>query len=364
MILLAPDSYKGFLSSVEACGLFHNILKKHFPEKGIVKYPVSDGGDGFLDCLEHHYGYRRLFIKMKDISENIREIPYLKGREGIFLELSEIAGIKLLQEHDLGPRNRMLDPLGRLIAKLYEAGHDNFNIGFGGSATNDFGSGILKGMGYSFRDIKNDIIEGKDTLSFLHRINSIDPSERNYSLKIKAYCDVDNKLFGKCGCTRCYGPQKGIGEGEFDEWERGGRNFLRVLSAYTKKDMVDLKHFGAAGGAVLPLYYLFDAGLESGISLFAGKKLEEIIYSSEYVITGEGKFDETSLMNKGTGEIVKIANKFNKKTLIITGKCEFSFNRGNIFVFENQRPVDTAQSAIKELSNSLYRAIIMIKGKR
>lgn len=366
MIIIAPNAYKGLLSSMEACDFFSGILYDHFPEKEIIKYPVSDGGDGFIQCLKYHYDYDIAFIKSRDISGKLRKIPYLIDRENnsVYIELSEVSGIKLIK--NLNPQKLMLDSLGELIKNLYDRGFYKINIGLGGSATNDCGLGILSGMGFEFLDKFGNTLKNENVLETLKKIDRIIIKNDYKNLSIKVYCDVNNYLLGEKGCTVNYGPQKGIKRSWMRIWEEAFRNYLRVLcqSFYNKGGFIDRKYFGAAGGAAVSLYYAFDASIEQGNILFLNEKLERIIEKCDFIISGEGRIDKTSFMKKCTGEIIRYAGFYEKPIILITGINELKIIDKKIIILENEKDINSLEEVKKELSNSLKKAIMIMKGKK
>lgn len=50
-IIIAPDSYKGCLRSIEICEYLSEGIKQLCPAAEIVKLPMADGGEGSVDAV-------------------------------------------------------------------------------------------------------------------------------------------------------------------------------------------------------------------------------------------------------------------------------------------------------------------------
>ncbi len=114
-------------------------------------------------------------------------------------------------------------------------------------------------------------------------------------------CDVNNKLLGPEGAAASFGPQKG--QAAIDvllQLDSFLENFAAVSLAQTGRDMVAIKHGGAAGGATAGLYTWINARLENGIGYFLSLTgFDEALKRSDLVITGEGSIDSQTLQGKG-----------------------------------------------------------------
>ena len=55
-IVIAPDSFKGSLTSIEATHIISSAFESILPNCEIVKIPISDGGEGFVDAIHYSIG--------------------------------------------------------------------------------------------------------------------------------------------------------------------------------------------------------------------------------------------------------------------------------------------------------------------
>jgi glycerate kinase len=134
-------------------------------------------------------------------------------------------------------------------------------------------------------------------------------------------CDVNNPLLGPYGCTRVYGPQKGVTD--FTTFE----SRLERLADIVKRDLgVDYREVpgaGAAGGLGFGLMSFCGAKLTSGFDLIADLvHLRDRIAAADLVITGEGRLDAQTLHGKGPMGVADMARELGKPVAAFAGAIE------------------------------------------
>jgi len=116
--------------------------------------------------------------------------------------------------------------------------------------------------------------------------------------------DVRNPLLGPSGCSRIYGPQKGLRPEDFDLAEKCLARLASALREQHHISGADVPGAGAAGGLGFGLTAFAGASIQSGFDWFARHaRLEKRIRAADVVITGEGAMDGQTLMGKGVGQI-------------------------------------------------------------
>lgn len=335
-ILLAPNSFKNSLSSVEIVQILSDELSK-IDEIKIIKAPLSDGGDGFLEVIK--------FYKSKDCIEKKFEtefanekiiVPVLvnKTSREIFLESAEIIGLKKTPQNKRNPLTLNSFAVGDIISKILISQDDDFNgikkiiIGVGGTATIDFGLGTLNALGFKFFDIDdNEINPIPVNFSIIKRIKKIQSSNQSINQSInlpRIYCvvDVDTKLLGEINAIEMYGYQKGANKNDIELIKKGIKNILNILKneGYVFNE---LELNGAGGGLAAGLKIFLDAEIIYAKNFITSEFLQEIESEGiDYVITAEGKFDIQSFEGKVTGEIIKKFHERVKKIFLICGCAE------------------------------------------
>jgi glycerate kinase len=191
-------------------------------------------------------------------------------------------------------------------------------MGIGGSATNDGGFGVARAMGWEFFNAKSALL---DRWADLHTLSQIKiPQRDRWFDEFSVAVDVNNPLLGPTGCTRVYGPQKGISEGDFEFAERCLSALANVAQQELHVATANEPGAGAAGGLGFGLRTFLGAKLEPGFELFA--KLSNLalrIERSDLVLSGEGAIDEQTLMGKGVGELGALCRRANKPCVALAG---------------------------------------------
>ena len=203
-------------------------------------------------------------------------------------------------------------------------------MGIGGSATNDGGFGVARAMGWEFFNAKSAALDRWTDLHSLSQIK-IAPRDRWFE-EFSVAVDVNNPLLGPTGCTRVYGPQKGLKETDFEFAER----CLGALASIAHQELhvvtAEEPGAGAAGGLGFGLRTFLGAKLAPGFELFAKlANLTSRIQNADLVITGEGAIDEQTLMGKGVGELAALCKKLNKSCVGVAGFVTDSERALNVF---------------------------------
>ena len=299
-VLIAPDSFKGTLSSREVCTVVSEVLKKKYPDVIIKEIPVADGGEGTAEAIYHSLGGERVYLRVK--SPLGREIDayflLLLGDKTAVIESALASGLTLEEKNDALLASSY--GTGQLIKAALDKGAERLVIGIGGSAMTDGGTGCLAALGARFLDKEGNPLEpcGKN----LVRIKSIDLSgldKRITDCKITVLCDVKNPLYGKNGAAYIFAPQKGATERDVELLNEGLMNFAGKAQAILGEDFSFCEGSGAAGGLGFSLRAFLKAEIKSGIDCVLDLcNFERESENADLVITGEGRLDSQSLMGK------------------------------------------------------------------
>ncbi|MBI3874932.1 MAG: glycerate kinase [Verrucomicrobia bacterium] len=197
--------------------------------------------------------------------------------------------------------------LGAVLHAAAKKGARRCLVGIGGSATNDAGFGVARAAGWQFLDKHGASIE---SWTELHRLARLVPLKRRLFRELIVAVDVQNPLLDARGCSRIYGPQKGLRPEDMISSERNLRRLADVFARETGRDFHNEPGAGAAGGLGFGLRSFLGARLAPGFDLFAKHaQLEKHLRSTDLIITGEGSLDKSTLMGKGVGEIARRAKK-------------------------------------------------------
>lgn len=322
-ILVAMDSLKGSLSSMEANKAIAEGFLQASSEFVIDTIPVADGGEGTVEALVHATG--GTFVET--VVTGPIGLP-VQARYGILgdgmtavIEVAEACGLPLLTDKQRNPLVTTTYGVGELILNAIEKGCGDFIIGLGGSATNDAGVGMLQALGYRFFNEEGAAIgQGGAELKRISKIDGGHVSEKVRAAKIRVACDVNNPLYGLNGAAHIYGPQKGATPEMVMELDEGLKHFTDVVLDQFGMDLQQIAGAGAAGGLGAAFSGFLGAVLESGVELILGHaRLEEKLQGVDLVITGEGKLDGQTSMGKAPAGIAQLAKKNKIPVIALAG---------------------------------------------
>ena len=270
--VIAIDSFKGCLSSVEANRAAAEGVRSACPDAEIVEVPVSDGGEGFLEAFHAAIGGRFVTVPVMDpLMRSISARYLLKGQTAV-LEVAEAIGLTLLSPEERNPMSASSYGVGQLVADAVQNGARHIIVGLGGSATIDAGRGMLQALTgiESLRDIRFTIA-----------------------------ADVDNPLFGEHGAAMVFGPQKGATPQMVRLLDDEARQFAADSARRFGYDRSGMKGAGAAGGLGYAFLQYLDAEFVPGAELLLETiGFDALVADAALVITGEGSADRQTLMGK------------------------------------------------------------------
>ena len=150
--VIAIDSLKGSLSSIEAGNAAADGVRAAMPDATVVVKPLADGGEGTTDALIEGMGGEKVTLQVTGPLGEAVEAYYgwLTGQQMAVLEMAVAAGITLLPDGKGDPMRASTRGVGEMILDALDRGCRNFLIGIGGSATNDGGIGMLQALGFRF----------------------------------------------------------------------------------------------------------------------------------------------------------------------------------------------------------------------
>ena len=293
-ILLAPDSYKGSLTSPEVAAAMAEGARAAAPEAEIVQLPVSDGGDGTLDALVAATDAevrRETVIGPRGDQVEARWL-LLDGGRTAYVEMAEASGLALLPPERRDPKLTTTYGTGQLIQSALAARPARLLVGIGGSATNDGGAGMLQALGARLLDTDNDPLPpGGAALERLQTIELFD-FQRPEAVEILVACDVTNPLLGPDGASAIYGPQKGATAADIELLDHALTGFADHVAAALGEDHRDDPGAGAAGGLGFGLVAFLGARLTRGIELVLDAiHFDDRLAGVDLALSGEGELN-------------------------------------------------------------------------
>jgi len=376
-ILIASDSFKGSLTSIEICEIATQAILKSIPDATITAVPMADGGEGSVDALVVNTGgdYHTCEVTGPFNQKVTATYGILGDHKTAVIEMSSASGIILANREDLNPLLSTSYGTGELILDAVRQGCTRILMGIGGSATNDGGLGMLQALGFDFLDLKGKPVGncGKE-LSKINSISLSHVSQNILDLELLVACDVNNPLIGENGATYVYGPQKGGTSEMLVTLEKGLDDFGRLLEKTFSKTILSYPGAGAAGGMGAGLLGCLNSTLESGFKLISDAiHLESIVENGnfDYIFTGEGQINQQTTNGKLPSGIAKLGHKFNVPVIAVVGSIDVGYEdmyqQGLTSVFSiinKPMALDDAILGTKELLFQTYFNIVSLLHKK
>ena len=291
-VLIAPDSFKGSLTSVQVARALADGWARVRPDDTILLCPLADGGEGTLEAVAAAGGWEWQSADVTDPLGRTIRARWLRSEDGAraVVEMAEASGLSRVE---IGQRDAVAATsagTGDLVRAAISAGAGSIVLGIGGSATTDGGAGLLRSLGAA-----------ADRDSATADLTALDP--RLTLVDLAVACDVSNPLLGPLGAAAVYGPQKGADPADVAELDRRLAAFADALEAASGTHVRDLPGAGAAGGvgfgllAVAGRFRTF--ALRPGIDLVMDATgFPDRLAHADLVITGEGRIDAQTAFGK------------------------------------------------------------------
>ncbi len=327
-ILIAPDSFKGSVSSRRFCQIAESALMEIDKSSQVVQIPMADGGEGTVEALVLNTG-GQLFSKEVSgpLGDKVRaDYGILGDGETAVIEMAAASGITLLDAKGLNPKKTSTYGTGELVADALQRGCIKLIMGIGGSATNDCGMGMLEALGFRFYDETGNLLRGCG--ENLGKVKKIDVSTAKFDfseVECLVACDVDNPLCGERGATCTYGRQKGATADDLRELEAGMVAYNEVVTKLIGKDISEVAGAGAAGGLGAGLITFLNGKLSQGFSIISQEiGLEKTIATGGFdlIITGEGRMDWQTAYGKLPMGIAGLGKKYGVPVIAVVGSVE------------------------------------------
>ena len=353
--VIAIDSLKGSLSSVEAGQAIAEGIKKADAKAEVVIRPLADGGEGTVEALVCGMNGTLQHVKVTGpLGEPVVcEYGIIDETKTAVIEMSGAAGITLVPDTKKNPLYTTTYGVGEVIRDAIEKGCRRFIVGIGGSATNDGGIGMLQALGYGFLNKDGQQVPfGAIGLKELETITDTYVLPELAECEFKIACDVTNPLCGENGCSAVYGPQKGANPSMIMEMDKWLRYYAALAREKFPKANPNEPGTGAAGGLGFAFLTFTNAVLESGIKIVLEEtKLESFVKDADVVVTGEGRLDFQTAMGKAPVGVAGLAKKFDIPVLAFAGsvtKDATECNKNGIDAFfPILRGISTLEEAMK-----------------
>ncbi len=286
-VLAAPDKFRGTASAPDIAEAIAAAAAE--VSASCEQAPMADGGEGTLEALG---GPNRSSAVTGPLGEPVIA-PWRLRRGVAVIEMARASGLAVAGGADRNdPVNATTAGTGELIAEAVAAGAQRVLVAVGGSATTDGGLGALEAL----------------------------PSPaRMTGIEMVVACDVKTAFLD---AAAVYGPQKGATGAQIELLTRRLARLAQIYEQDFGVDVTAVPGAGAAGGLAGGLAAR-GASLVNGFELVADEVgLPERIMDADVVVTGEGRYDATSLQGKVVGGVAEIAGRHGTRALAVVGTSD------------------------------------------
>jgi len=283
-LLAAPDKFRGTASASEIAAAVVAAGAAVLVECDLV--PMADGGEGTLEALG---GANRRSTVTGPLGEPVTAPWRLSGGVAV-VEMARASGLELAggAAHN-DPVNSTTAGTGELIAAAVAAGARRVLVAVGGSATTDGGLGALQ---------------------------SLPSPARMTGVEMVVACDVRTAFVD---AATIFGPQKGATPTQVELLTRRLQRLAQVYERDFGVDVTVLEGAGAAGGLAGGLAAR-GAVLLNGFDVVADEvSLLDRVHDADMVITGEGRYDDTSSQGKVVGGVAALAAAAGVRAVAVVG---------------------------------------------
>ncbi|MBI2762153.1 MAG: glycerate kinase [Chloroflexi bacterium] len=324
-VLIAPDSFKGSLSSVEVAEALAEGWRRERPDDETMLAPLADGGEGTLEAIAATGSWKWEAVEASDPIGRPVTARWLRSADGTpafdfpraVVELASASGLSRLALDERDPFGASTRGTGEVIRAVLDAGVRRIVLGIGGSATTDGGRGILEALGARVRELPGGAFEID--------LSGLDPRLADTELRIA--CDVTNPLLGERGAAATYGPQKGADPGDVEALDARLTSWADALEGATARRERGSAGAGAAGGTAFGLLSIGSwfrrVELVPGVDLVVEEiGLEEMLAEADLVITGEGRIDSQTAFGKTALGVARLAQAARVRCVAVGGGVE------------------------------------------
>jgi len=295
-IVVAPDSFKGTLSAVDAARAIAEGIRAADGANVVIERPIADGGEGTIDAL---LAFGAEAHELSVTGALGIDVPARWASAGgtAYIEAAQGAGAHHVAHPDSRTCLRASSRgVGELITAALDSGFRRIVLTTGGTAVSDGGAGMLGALGVQTRP-EAGVYRGGGGLRDIRSVGFEGLDARLRDSDVHVALDVINPLLGENGSAVVFGPQKGAGVREVALLEAG-------LSHWA--DFFDGGHgvarrpgAGASGGIGFAALAAFGAQPVSGADVVLDLlDFESDIRDADLVVVGEGCLDSQSLAGK------------------------------------------------------------------
>jgi glycerate 2-kinase len=364
-ILIAPNSFKGTLTSTAAAKAMAAGVATSFPDAEIICCPMADGGEGTVEVITNACSGVLEQFQVLDAEGELIEVTFgLIPKTGqaplAVIEVAEVVGLTRLSQPPLPVEWRTTFGIGQLLTHVTAMGVSEIMIGLGGSSTNDGGAGVLFALGARFLDSRGvsllplvgqsqpaqsipEVLQSRverlkqrictteksvevrrGTLPDVRKLDfsAIEALLNSSGPRLTILADVQNPLCGVAGSTAVFGSQKGVATDRIEAID-GLLNRLGELGDTWKGEPISRRPGSGAAGGLGYALQLIGGQIKSGAEVVCELSgFDAALPFADWVMTGEGRSDRQTMDGKAPAIIAAKAREANIPVTLVSGQIE------------------------------------------
>ena len=346
--IVAIDSFKGCLTSMEANQAAADGIKKKTSDAHVIQLPVSDGGEGWIEAFHSSLGGEILEATVFDPLMRRITAHYLLKDDTAVIEIAQASGLTLLTAEERNPIRATSYGTGQLVVDAVRRGCKHIIVGLGGSATSDCGIGMLHAI-----------------IDVFAKNHSWDEVTALRDIRFTIASDVQNPLCGENGAAHVFAPQKGATPDMVSSLDARAKRFADLSAKHFGYDCQDTPGAGAAGGLGYAFLQYLHAECRPGIDLLLETiDFDHLLDETLLVVTGEGSADRQTLMGKLPFGILQRARQHQIPVALIAGRikdrqllldagfsCVECINPPDMPIDEAMKPETATKNILETVSN-------------
>ncbi|MGE0801525.1 MAG: glycerate kinase [Lautropia sp.] len=326
-VLVAPSGFKECLPPRAVADAIADGVGRAMPSARIIRLPLADGGEGFVDELVRFGGgaIERIVVDgpVGDPVEVRLGLIGAGGQRTAVLEIADAAGLWRVPPGRRDPTRTDSRGVGQMIHAALDRGIRRIVIGCGDSGVNDGGLGMARALGVAFRDRGGAPVASAGALADLAAIDLSGRDPRLAAASIEVVVNPCARLLGPDGVSRRYGPQKGATPAQVERLEAGLARLAACIRRATGCDVAQRRGAGASGG------------LGAGFTAFCGARLvsrfafvrrhfgfDAALRAADLVITAEGCVDLQTVAGKMPGWVARQARRHGVPVIALAGRID------------------------------------------
>ncbi|WP_273412122.1 glycerate kinase [Corynebacterium appendicis] len=333
-VVVAPDSFKGSASAQDAAAWIAEGIQSVIIDCDIAHIPMADGGEGTAEL----FSGETVTLPTTDAAGRLTEASYVynASEETAYIDVAAATGLPAVKDNPV-PLTGDTYGTGVLIADAQTRGARRIVLCLGGSATIDGGTGILVALGANPLNADgHPLRHGGGALGALDHFDTAKVNIPAASVEWVLLADSEFPATGPQGAAQIFGPQKGASPEEVEKVDAA----LAHLCEVTGVDP-DQAGYGAAGGLPIGITWLSELmhGTTEHVHVVSGARtvaaaqgLKERIAEANFVVTGEGKYDEQSAAGKVASVVTELAQESGATVAILAGAFEADVPEGALAV--------------------------------